>query len=440
MAEIIFLLSLSLAPAIAMFAYVYKSDQDKEPPGLIAKLLLFGALSAVPAMALEMAGGAVLDTLKLDPSSLLYVAIESFIVIAVAEEGVKYLFLCSTRNDKNFTHVYDGVVYAVAVGLGFAALENVLYVFANGVGTGIARAVLAVPLHCSCAIIMGMFYGFAKKSKVLGDKSRMMVFALLAFIVPVFVHGLYDMAAISQNPFLLVTVLSASLALFVVTLIMVRRMSKWDISFAMLTQRAAMPAFGPQGVPYAPQQPYGYPFQPNGAVPGQFEFQSAYPTQSPQVPVQQVLPPSALQPPSSGQNAYFAFSEKRDATPQASQTPLTSPPQPHFAGASRTGIPYPSMRQVESPYAGDYGVPGAQAYPPHSVQQWMPEPSSEFNMHQYAASMAQHPQIPGTQPVEDPTVPPGQRALREMSRLHREQARSGENDVPPTPENGETPR
>ena len=65
---------------------------------------------------------------------------------------------------KEFDEPFDGIVYAVMVGMGFATVENISYVSQYGLMTGIMRLFMAVPAHASFAIIMGYFMGKARFS------------------------------------------------------------------------------------------------------------------------------------------------------------------------------------------------------------------------------------------------------------------------------------
>lgn len=111
-----------------------------------------------------------------------------------------------TWKSKAFDYAFDGVVYAVSTSLGFALLENIFYVFANtfelgaiegflpGLGIGISRAFLAIPLHTSVAIFMGFFYGKAKEATFRHKIFKCMLFIFLALAVPILIHGIYDYA------------------------------------------------------------------------------------------------------------------------------------------------------------------------------------------------------------------------------------------------------
>lgn len=82
---------------------------------------------------------------------------------------------------------FDGIVYAVMVGMGFATLENIGYVLQHGMGTGIVRIFLSVPAHATFAILMGYHLGLAKFDAVNRKK-----YLFLAIFWPVVFHGTYD--------------------------------------------------------------------------------------------------------------------------------------------------------------------------------------------------------------------------------------------------------
>ena len=120
---------------------------EKEPPGLLFSLILMGFAAALAATVLEELGESVLSAF-LDPSSPAYTIALAFLVVAVVEEGGKLFFLKQrTWRDPNFNYRFDGVVYAVFVSLGFAALENINYVFGYGLQVAVPRALLAIPAH-----------------------------------------------------------------------------------------------------------------------------------------------------------------------------------------------------------------------------------------------------------------------------------------------------
>ena len=145
-----------LLPVAVLLFYIYSHDKiEKEPPGLLIKLLFFGCLSCIPAVILETVWTNFLQGIGLNPYSVIYLLIENFLVVALAEEGSKRVLLkLGSWNNPAFNYVFDGVVYAVCVSLGFAGLENVLYISGFGMDVAMVRGLAAVPLHCICGVFM----------------------------------------------------------------------------------------------------------------------------------------------------------------------------------------------------------------------------------------------------------------------------------------------
>src|ERR1043165_274463 len=153
------LLALALAPTFAIVLYIlYKDKLDREPPSVLFMSFLWGVISTIPAMALEIGAG----YFQLDETiqgTVLFV----FFGVALVEEFVKFVALrLYAFNRKSFDEPLDGIVYGVMVGLGFATLENVLYVFEHGMATAMFRMFLSVPGHAAYGVIMGYYFGKAK--------------------------------------------------------------------------------------------------------------------------------------------------------------------------------------------------------------------------------------------------------------------------------------
>lgn len=203
-------LYIAVGPAVFLLYYIYRKDRlDREPAKLLAKLLFFGALSAVPAVVLELAGELAMDGMK---DSVFKIFIENFFAVAAVEEGCKYLMLkkCTWKRQE-FNCSYDGLIYAVYVSMGFAVIENLFYVAEMGIVTGIVRAVTAIPGHCFFGVFMGTHYAEAKRLENLGETAEARRQRFLAFAVATAVHGAYD--------FLLSVESYAGLALFAVLLV-----------------------------------------------------------------------------------------------------------------------------------------------------------------------------------------------------------------------------
>ncbi len=187
----------AVLPAVVLLIYVYRKDvTEKEPGSLLVTLLLLGALSTVFASITEVLGQYVLDSINFE-SETLKNAILYFIVVALSEEGFKYLLLRRrTWKEPHFNCTFDGVVYAVFVSLGFAIIENIKYVFAYGLGTALIRAVTAIPGHACFGVFMGVYYGLAKRHQLDSDGGTACKrYGIAALVVPVLLHGLYDFTA-----------------------------------------------------------------------------------------------------------------------------------------------------------------------------------------------------------------------------------------------------
>lgn len=186
------LFALAVGPAIAIIIFFYTKDKhDREPFGVLLVSFLAGCFSVVPAIILESALPAIVP--GDDGTSLISVAIFTFVIVAGSEEFSKYLFLRYYAYRKpSFNEPYDGIVYAIMVGMGFATIENLMYVLdaetlGAAWGTAGLRAITAVPAHATFAAIMGYYIGLAKFNK---KNERSLMFR--GFIGAVILHGFYD--------------------------------------------------------------------------------------------------------------------------------------------------------------------------------------------------------------------------------------------------------
>ncbi|MGM9575724.1 MAG: PrsW family intramembrane metalloprotease [Oscillospiraceae bacterium] len=188
----------AVLPAVFLMKYIYKQDAiEKEPPALLWNLALRGVLAALVSIVLEMLGESVLNSL-VEPDNPIYIVILAFLVVAAVEEGTKFFFLYRrTWHDFNFNYRFDGIIYAVFVSLGFAAFENIKYVFSYGLSVALPRAVLSIPGHMGFAVIMGLFYGRAKLYANRGNRAGCGLNLILGYLAAVFLHGVYDTCCMS---------------------------------------------------------------------------------------------------------------------------------------------------------------------------------------------------------------------------------------------------
>jgi RsiW-degrading membrane proteinase PrsW (M82 family) len=119
----------------------------------------------------------------------------SFIVVACSEEGSKYVMLrCYAYRNKAFNEPFDGIIYSVMIGMGFATLENIGYVLNYGFKTGLIRMFLSVPSHGAFAVLMGYHVGLAKF-----DQPRAVRHIVKGILLAVFFHGSFDFFLLLQN-------------------------------------------------------------------------------------------------------------------------------------------------------------------------------------------------------------------------------------------------
>ena len=196
-----YLLLLALLPAIVLLVRVYRLDRaEKEPVGLIFTLVLGGVLAAGAAAVLESVLGDVLARFA-SKGSLLYLIVQNFFVIAWSEELTKRLpvRLFAWRSPA-FNYRFDAVVYCASSALGFAAIENVLYVIQYGFSTAVSRALLAVPGHFFFAIYMGVYLGQAKLCEKRGAPRAEQRYLSLSLLVPILMHGFWDFCLSFESP------------------------------------------------------------------------------------------------------------------------------------------------------------------------------------------------------------------------------------------------
>ncbi|MDY0780040.1 PrsW family intramembrane metalloprotease [Tenacibaculum sp. IB213877] len=178
---------LAIAPVIAIILYIYVKDTyEKEPVILLFKNFVYGATASV--FITTILGGALSKIFVVtDSSNIIQTLIKAFIVVGLVEELSKYFVVrYYSQSHKEFNEPFDGIVYAVMVSMGFATIENILYVYKFGAQTGIIRAFTAVPAHATFAILMGYYMGKAKFSI---HRKKLNILGLLA---ATFFHGTYD--------------------------------------------------------------------------------------------------------------------------------------------------------------------------------------------------------------------------------------------------------
>lgn len=204
-----FLLFLAILPTLILGYIIYSNDKiEKEPTPLLVKLSLGGVGSVIVTLVITFCVlyniapfFSISNTAALSPVSL---AIYVFFGVALVEEFAKWIFLYGIAwKNKAFNHVYDAIVYSVFVSLGFATIENILYVFmstdvAEAIVIAINRMLFSVPGHAFFGVMMGYNLGLAKLTFVNNKKNKTMKFLILSILVPTTCHFIFDYILMSS--------------------------------------------------------------------------------------------------------------------------------------------------------------------------------------------------------------------------------------------------
>lgn len=185
----LWILLLAFAPGLFWLWYVYQKDRgEPEPRHLILKAFLWGLAIAFPAALLELA----------------FIWSEFLLIVIGApliEECLKYLVVRRTvYNREEFSEPVDGIVYSAAVALGFASIENFVYLLSAQQEDLLApvflgRAIFSVPGHVLFSTIWGAALGRAKFVTDPVNQAALIRTGLLTAIVA---HGLFNFLALSE--------------------------------------------------------------------------------------------------------------------------------------------------------------------------------------------------------------------------------------------------
>ncbi len=184
-----------IAPGLALMSYFYLKDQyGSEPFAIVFKTFISGALLVFPIMFIQYVFQAenIMQGLFYEP----------FISMGFLEEFFKWFILFYTvYQHVSFDEPYDGIVYGASVSLGFATIENIFYLFANGLEYAFGRALLPVSSHALFGVIMGYYLGKSKFST--GSKNKWLLFSLM---IPVLLHGSYNYILITLEDWLVMMI------------------------------------------------------------------------------------------------------------------------------------------------------------------------------------------------------------------------------------------
>jgi len=187
---------MAILPAIMLVNYYNKQDMQRpKPKGLVINIFLLGVFASLAVIILEKSMRHTNVVFQWSPFYTYF--FEAFIVAGLCEEYIKLLIIRNYAYHKSgFSEVTDGIIYTIVVSMGFACMENVLYVMNGSWENAIARGFTAVPLHAVCSGIMGYYIGLAKFAKT-KKKEKFLIYKGLWQAVAI--HGLYDFLLLYSN-------------------------------------------------------------------------------------------------------------------------------------------------------------------------------------------------------------------------------------------------
>jgi len=184
-------LSAGIAPSLAILSYFYLKDEyETEPIYQVFRVFILGAFLVFPIMFIEYI---------IEIENIMNSHFFNAVTIGLLEEFSKwFLMMFAVYSLVHFDEPYDGIVYGVALSLGFATLENILYLLSNGVYFALGRALFPVSSHALFGVIMGYYIGRGKFT----PNRKKLNYLILALLIPVFLHSLYDFILMSLSAWL----------------------------------------------------------------------------------------------------------------------------------------------------------------------------------------------------------------------------------------------
>ncbi|AOY76322.1 PrsW family intramembrane metalloprotease [Clostridium formicaceticum] len=216
---------IAITPSIAIAIALYLTDRyDREPLPLLTKVFVLGALSVIPVLIVQR----LLLSVNIF-TGLLGIAFVSFIVAGLTEEYFKRaVVLYSAYRSRHFNEKLDGIVYCAFSALGFATVENIMYVvfrFSSNYYVGIMRGILSVPAHILFAVTMGYYLSLAKYTKE--EEVRRRYFAK-SLVTPTIFHGLFNFILMAQIPILMILFIPYVIYLWRLNLIRLNKYTKYS--------------------------------------------------------------------------------------------------------------------------------------------------------------------------------------------------------------------
>lgn len=188
------MLAAAAAPALFLMWVFYRADRRPEPRRVVWGMFALGCLTAPAVVPMAIVIKRFVFDMALVENVYLAGLGGAFLLAAVPEEGIKFLALMLyAYRHRAFDEPMDGIVYGAVASLGFAAIENAMYVSEGGLALAAGRAFTSVPCHALLGAIMGLYVG---RAKFRTGASRAWCF-VAALFWPILWHTLYDFPLLS---------------------------------------------------------------------------------------------------------------------------------------------------------------------------------------------------------------------------------------------------
>ena len=227
-------LIIAILPVFLICLYTYKKDKGKEPIRLLIKLFLSGILSCFMVLLISAILEKIFPFLFMGKGAgFIGLLLQTFIGIALVEEGCKFIMsYINGYKSVEFDELYDIILYCIVVSCGFAAFENILYIFTSDYAftVGIMRGFLAVPGHASDALFMGYYLSLAKLASLKGNKQLEKKNMMLSILIPTILHGVYDFCTLSEVPALMIVFIVFVIVMYALSIKKLRYVAKNNIN------------------------------------------------------------------------------------------------------------------------------------------------------------------------------------------------------------------
>lgn len=238
----------SIIPVLIILAVIYNSgDVKKQPLWLLTILFIGGILSWVMVRYISKFLGNDIYKSQIEINEALGnkgFFLVSFGIIAIIEEISKYIVITiMCFKNKFFKNPYDAIMYAVCISLGFAFVENIMYINNFGMGVAISRAIFSIPAHASFGIIMGYYLGVSKLCCDKGESNASALTRYSAFFIPLIFHGFYDYLLNFNTESIYIIFLIYVIIMYAFVIFLLFRLNKIDDKWLRHQKKESIPVY-----------------------------------------------------------------------------------------------------------------------------------------------------------------------------------------------------